>query len=236
MNMAGLLNNDIISDFENSFRNNCLILIGEAYKWLKDTKNITVDWNEETISANIFTHINENEKAIEWNINVSDECRLYWPAILNNKKSAKSASRIDLKQSTNWNATKRVCYFIEAKNLIENNCTKQRGETKLNAKKIQQRYISTGIDHFISGEYPPNGCMLGSILEGTATRIVENINEILLAATRSSEILKKNDIPGVFANWLNTSQRQIVLEYCYRLYSQDEFDEVEYLKQNGLFG
>jgi len=51
-----------------------------------------------------------------------------------------------------------------------------------------------------------------------------------------NEILKKNGIPGVFANWLNTSQRQIVLEYCYRLYSQDEFDEVEYLKQNGLFG
>ena len=49
MNMAGILNNDIISDFENSFRTNCLILIGEAYKWLKDTKNITVDWNEETI-------------------------------------------------------------------------------------------------------------------------------------------------------------------------------------------
>ena len=39
MNMAGLLNKDIISDFKNSFRTNCLILIGEAYKWLKDTKN-----------------------------------------------------------------------------------------------------------------------------------------------------------------------------------------------------
>ena len=40
MNMAGLLNKDVISDFENSFRTNCLVLIGEAYKWLKDTKNI----------------------------------------------------------------------------------------------------------------------------------------------------------------------------------------------------
>ena len=165
MNMAGILNNDIISDFENSFRTNCLILIGEAYKWLKDTKNITVDWNEETISANIFTHIDENEKAIAWNINVSDECRLYHKAILNNKESAKSASRIDLKLSTNWiDATKRVCYFVEAKNLIENNCTKQGRKSKLSAKKIQERYISTGIDHFISGEYPFNGCMLGYII------------------------------------------------------------------------
>lgn len=145
MNTAGLLNKDIISDFENSFRTNCLILIGEAYKWLKDTKNITVDWDEETISANIFTHISENEKAIAWNINVSDECRLYHQAILNNKIRARSAFRIDLKLSTNWiKATKRVCYFVEAKNLIENNCTKQGRKSKLSAKKIQERYISTG--------------------------------------------------------------------------------------------
>lgn len=139
MNMAGFLNNDIICDFENSFRTNCLILIGEAYKWLKDTKNITVDWNEETISANILTHIDENEKAIAWNINVSDECRQYHQAILNNKKSAKSASRIDLKLSTNWiDATKRVCYFVEAKNLIENNCAKQGRKSKLSAKKYKK--------------------------------------------------------------------------------------------------
>ena len=195
MSMAGLLNNDIISDFEKSFRTNCLILIGEAYKWLKETKSITVDWNEETISANIFTHIDENEKAIAWNINVSDECRLYHQAILDNKKSAKSASRIDLKLSTNWiEATKRVSYFVEAKNLIENNCEKQGRKTKLNANKIQERYISTGIDQLISGEYPPNGCMLGYVIEGTTTGIVQSVNEILQKATRGNEALKKIEL------------------------------------------
>lgn len=112
MNMAGLLNKDIISDFENSFRTNCLILIGEAYKWLKDTKNITVDWDEETILANIFTHIYENEKAIAWNINVSDECRLYHQAILNNKIRARSAFRIDLKLSTNFKTSKQLMTFV----------------------------------------------------------------------------------------------------------------------------
>lgn len=59
MNMAGLLNKDVISDFENSFRTNCLVLIGEAYKWLKDTKNITVDWNEETISIFVFRSVEQ---------------------------------------------------------------------------------------------------------------------------------------------------------------------------------
>jgi len=195
MNMAGHLNIDIISDFENCFRANCLILIGEAYKWLRDTKCITVDWNEETISANVFAHIDESDKAISWNINVSDECRLYHQAILNNKKSAKSASRIDLKLSTNWmDATKRVTYFVEAKNLIENNCTKQGRKSSISATKVQTRYISTGIDQFISGEYPTNGCMLGYVLDGTTDRVVEKLNNILLNLNRGNEILKKTDL------------------------------------------
>lgn len=225
MSMAGFLNNDIISDFENSFRTNCLTLIGEAYKWLKETKSITVDWNEETISANIFTHIDESEKAITWNINVSDECRLYHQAILNNKKSAKSASRIDLKLSTNWlEATKRISYFVEAKNLIENNCTKQGRIAKINAKKIQERYISTGIDQLVSGEYPSNGCMLGYVVEGTTTAIVQSVNEILIKATRDVEILKKIalDIPNLEEAYISTHLNNYELNHYFLQFSTSQ--------------
>lgn len=223
MNMTGILNNVIIRDFENSFRKNCLILIGEAYKCLKDTKNITVDWDEETISANIARHIDENEKAIAWNINVSDEYRLYHTAILNNKKSAKSASRIDLKLSTNWiDAAKRASYFVEAKNLIENNCTKHGRKSKLSARKMQKRYISTGMDHIISGEYPPNSCLLGYIIEGTPIRIVENINEILLQATRSDETLKKKklDIPYLEEAYISVHLNNYVLHHYFLQFSK----------------
>ena len=192
MNMKGSLNNEIVSDFENSFRANCIILIAEAYNWLKDTKKITIDWNEETISANIFTYIDESKKAIRWNISISDECRLYHQAILNNNISAKSASRIDLRLSTNWiEATQRVSYFVEAKNLIQNNCIKTGRKTKLNAKKIQERYISSGIDQLLSGEYPPNSCMLGYVLEGATSKVVQGINEILLKTMRHTEKLTK---------------------------------------------
>jgi hypothetical protein len=189
--MMGHLTNTIISDFENSFRTNCLILIGEAYNWLKENKCVSADWNEETISANIFTYIDESEKAISWNISISDECRLYNQTILNNKKSAKSAPRIDLKLTTNWiKAKKRIVFFVEAKSLIENNCLKTNRKSRLNAKKIQTRYISTGIDHFISGEYPSNGCMLGYILEGSTHAIIDGLNTLLNNSSRSSERLK----------------------------------------------
>ena len=218
--MTKLLNNDIISDFENSFRNNCLILIGEAYKWLTDMKYITVDWSEETISANIFTYIDASEKAIRWNINVSDECRLYNQAILENKKSAKSASRIDLKLSTNWTeVTKRIVYYVEAKNLIENNCMKHGRKTKLDATRIQKRYISTGIDQFISGQYPVNGCILGYLLEGTTDGTVEKLNNILTCSNRRNEILNKTmiDIPYLEEAYTSTHSNNYVL-YHYFLY------------------
>lgn len=193
--MMGHLNNTIIGDFENSFHTNCLILIGEAYNWLKENKCISVDWSEEAISANIFTHIDESEKAISWNISISDECRLYNQTILNNKKSAKSAPRIDLKLATNWiEAKKRINFFVEAKNLIENNCSKTNRKSRLDAKKIQARYIATGIDHFITGEYPPNGCMLGYILEGSTHSVVDGLNTILSNSSRISERLKTVEI------------------------------------------
>lgn len=172
-----------------------------------------------------FTHIYENEKAIAWNINVSDECRLYHQAILNNKIRARSAFRIDLKLSTNWiKATKRVCYFVEAKNLIENNCTKQGRKSKLSAKKIQERYISTGIDHFILGDYPANGCMLGYIIEGTTTRIVENINEILFQKTRSNETLKKKelDIPYLEEAYISVHLNDYVLHHYFLQFSKPQ--------------
>ncbi|MEG2403099.1 MAG: hypothetical protein RSA66_10140 [Muribaculaceae bacterium] len=200
MSMAGLLDDNIISDFEKSFRTNCLILIGEAYKWLNDRKIVSVDWSEETISANILTHIEESEKAVILNINISDECRGYNQDILNNKKSAKSAPRIDLKLTTNWSdAKKRVTYFVEAKNLIEIDCIKQGRTSKLNANKIHKRYISTGIDHFVSEYYPANGCMLGYVLEGTPNGIVERLNVLLRNSSRGTEILERvdQDIPYI---------------------------------------
>lgn len=221
--MSEHLHNTIICDFENSFRTNCLILIGEAYKWLNENKNVTVDWNEETISANILTYIDDSEKAISWNISIADECRLFNQTILNNKKSAKSAPRIDLKLTINWiDKKKRICFFVEAKNLFENNCLRNCNKTRLMSKKNHQRYISSGIDNFAKERYPHNGCILGYVLEGGINSIVEKINLCLKDADRSDEqlhiILSK--IP--FLEWCYTSKHSewIVINHYFLDFTQ----------------
>lgn len=216
--MTGRLNNKIISDFENSFRINCLNLIGAAYKWLKETQNITVDWDEENISANILKHIQDSRDTTMRNIYISDECRIYNQAILNNKKKAKSAPRIDLKLSTNWTAaTKRIDCFVEAKNLIENNCSKQ-NRIKLNAKRLQKRYISTGIDPFVSGRYPSDCCIiLGYILEGATESIVKSLNKLLINSNRSNETLEKEtlNISYLDDTYVSTHPQNHTINHCF---------------------
>ena len=74
--------------------------------------------------------------------------------------------------------------------------------------------------------------MLGYIIEGTPTRIVENINEILLQATRSDETLKKKklDIPYLEDyDRIRQEVRQIVEDEITRIKNDPE---LRYLIKN----
>ncbi len=190
--MIGSLGSDIVSQFQESFETNCLSLFGEAYVHINNVLDISVDWEEENISANFFNYIDNSERAISLNINISDEHRLYYQDILSGQKTAKSASRIDFRLTTNWTQVKRRFeFYIEAKNLIEEDCVKKGRKSKLIAKSNHDRYIKTGIDNFVSNKYPQNGCLIGYVLQGDPENIVSKINSILDLSERNSENLKK---------------------------------------------
>ncbi len=202
--MAGKLRVSIVSEIEECFVNNCLTLFGEAYLYIKENKEITVDWDEENISAFFFEFIDKSETAIALNINISDEHRLFYADILDGKKKAKTASRIDFRLTTNWSEQKkRLEYFVEAKNLIENDCSKGGRKTKINAQKNQERYIKTGIDNFVSGKYPPRSCLVGYVLQGNPNEIVKKINNHLLMNGRATEQLQ------IFESYIQN------LQFCY---------------------
>lgn len=203
--MAGVLNGSIIGGFEDSFEYNCLTLFGEAYTYIKDNAGISLDWDEENISANFYKYIDKSEKAIELNINISDECRLYYEEILTGEVPAKKAPRIDFRLTTNWlEAKKRLEYFVEAKNLIETDCYKTGRTSMIRAQEKHERYINTGIDHFVTGKYPQRGCIVGYVLQGETTKIVEKINICLQKDNRISDYLQPVEctIPN--------------LEFCYQ--------------------
>ena len=198
--MSDKLKSSIIRDFESSFVQNCLILWGEAFAFIKANKTVTIDLEEENISALFFDYIDKSEHAIALNINIADEHRLYFNSILSGKKSAKSASRIDFRLTTNCTEQlKRIEFFIEAKNLIENDCFKAGIKTKVSAHKLHQRYIKTGIDNFISGKYPSNGCLVGYVLQGNLEKIVLMVNLYIRELNRANENLLRitSNIPAL---------------------------------------
>lgn len=193
--MSGKLKSSIIQDFENSFVRNCLILWGEAFAFIKANKTVTIDWEEENISALLFDYIDTSEHAIDLHINIFNEYRLLNDSILSQEQSAKSASRIDFRFTKDWTVQrKRIEFFIEAKNLIENDCFKKNRKNKVSANDLTKRYIKTGIDNFASGKYPSNGCLVGYVLQGNPENIVSKINSSLpdhqqLLKTESNLIL-----------------------------------------------
>ena len=213
--MIGSLSSNIISQFQKSFETNCLSLFGEAYTHINNNLNITVDWEEENISANFFDYIDKSERAIELNINISDEHRLYYRNILSGQSKAKTASRIDFRLTTNWIQAKKRCdFFIEAKNLIENDSIKKGRKSKINAKK-NERYINTGIDSFISDKYPRNGCLIGYVLQGIPENIVNKINLVLNLTNRNTENLKQQicQIENLSLFYLSNHENQRELKH-----------------------
>ena len=53
--MTGTLKENIRNDFSAGFHDNCIRLIGEACLDLKNKHIVTVDWDEENISANMLS-------------------------------------------------------------------------------------------------------------------------------------------------------------------------------------
>lgn len=206
--MASELKAVIVKDFHDCFETRCLLLIGDAYRATNMSRKIDINWDEENISANIIDHIEHSVKAIDWNINIADECRQYTEEILANKRKAKNSSRIDLKMSTNWNQ-QRIQYYAEAKNLVECDAIKSGRKTKVSARKWHKRYVETGIDHYLDGHYPLNGCLLGYVLQGDSCRIAQQINVQLHDKLRSSECMVKADCVVGNIDYMYTSCHEI---------------------------
>jgi len=171
------------------FEQRCVEMLERACMTLKREKQINADWGEENITANLYVLIHNSQQSVEYDIHPECEHPFFSPGILDNKKKAKSATKIDLAFQHNWSG-QRFMFFVEAKNLIENDVLKTGRKTKTRAAKVIERYIKTGIDHYLNKHYRL-GCLLGYVLNGTVDGIVRTINAKLTKTMRSSELLSE---------------------------------------------
>lgn len=178
---------DLSVRVKEDFERKCIFLLEWACRTLNNEKTIDTEWGEENITANIYTYIDKSQLAVDYDIHIRCEQPLFSQDILDNRKKAKGAFRIDLMFQHNWDKQK-YCFYVEAKNLVEHDFTKKGNKTATKAIQSQNRYISTGIDHFLGSHYP-KGCLLGYVLNGSASGVQAGLNAILTQDNRGDEIL-----------------------------------------------
>ena len=192
----GVLDMSIVNSFKQGFEWKCINLLIDAYTYVNSGNNINIDCEEEYISAVLFDYIDNCQQAINWKIDITPEYRLYKDDVLKKIKSAKTAPRIDFRLC-GWNNNSKLTYFVEAKNLIEVDSFKSNRKSKIQANKLHIRYIETGVDSYLSGQYPSNGCLIGYILQGKIENIVSMLNTCLCNMNREPEILQLQSLEQI---------------------------------------
>ena len=192
----GVLDASIVNSFKQGFEWKCINLLIDAYTYVNSSDSINIDCEEEYISAVLFDYIDNCQQAINWKIDITPEYRLYKNDVLKKMKSAKTAPRIDFRLC-GWSNNSKLTYFVEAKNLIEIDSYKSNRKSKIPANKLHIRYIEAGIDNYLSGQYPSNGCLVGYILQGKTENIVSMLNTCLCNLSRKPEILQLQSLEQI---------------------------------------
>ncbi len=179
-------NIEIIGGFQQSFDNLCLQILHEGYEFMLTTNRHQTIWAEESLTAHYYWCLNQIDLHVDWKVSIRCEVRQYNENHIFDGFSAKSAPRIDMELSR-WDARKELFFRVEAKVLFENDKILPSG-SKTKAATGHERYIETGVEHFLNGHYPLPGCLVGYVVEGDTQKILHSINGLLITKGLSPRV------------------------------------------------
>lgn len=218
MNDSEGLNKDIRVRLKNAFINRCLRIIIDGYHSLREAQEYDLDWEEESLTANLARHMRRSEEVSIGKVDIICEAHLYNENIELGRTNPKRAPRIDIRMS-NWTTCNQLLYFIEAKNLCQNDWQKSNG-SKVRASHYRTRYVDTGINNFVTERYP-EGCLVGYVLEGDAGLIISSINHLLTRhRNRPSETIGNQETIHHYSHCYTShhqtaSQKDIALKHIF---------------------
>lgn len=185
------LNDDYSRDIKKGFEKKCLTTLIDGYKLMKEAGAYSLSWDEESLTAHLIDHMKHSSFSSKWKLDITPEYPIYTQQVVDGIQKAKKAPVIDVR-IMNWSRRDKLEYFIEAKNLAENDWIKADG-SKVNASHLRARYIETGIDNFINERYP-YGCLAGYVLEGNIDIVIKGIAKLLMSKgrNRAQEVLNKS--------------------------------------------
>ena len=207
---------DVIPNVDSNFEQACLWIMTEAFKQMKREKRYDLTWKETCFSACLVGYMQKIRHEKDIRLRIDPESHLYRKEMLNCTEDPDTAPRIDIKISGGW-VREDVYYGIEGKVLVENNWRTR------DASYLRRRYIATGIDNFVNGRYSDKmdiGCMVGYVVQGSASEIVSKINNLLIRDGRNKENIMLHAIDGCSNCYLSkhirtTDYKEIELRHIF---------------------
>lgn len=194
-----VLDSEFNKTIKSAFQTACLTLIIVGYKGMISSKEFlkmySVDQDsirieEDNFTANLIKYIKNNETYQKLNkenhFTIVPQASIYTDEILSLDKSASEAAIIDFK-IIGWYPNESN-YFVECKILVVSNWSTPKGHIRI-ANQLFKRYINTGINNFLSGHYPQNGCLVAYVLHGSCQDTKDRLNEYLINIDRVDEVL-----------------------------------------------
>ena len=164
-----------VEAFRKAFEIRCVTLLVSAYRNSIADHHYSTDCIENDFTSMLVNYMDKNPQRLTWNIHCHRDHHLYKRQTQCKKGCANKEDTIDMRLS-NISYRQEYCFYVEAKRLKE----KDSG--------LLNRYIDTGIDHYLSGKYP-QGILLGYLVDGGIDITVQKVNGILVKNNRTSEIL-----------------------------------------------
>jgi len=184
-----MLRKDITRWFKAKFESDCISLLLDGYRSLRQTGRDLREANENNITAQLVGFMKDNPKRKSLQISVHREDHIDTKDTYEGIVNADESARIDVKYVV-WNSIEEHEYYMEAKNIGQNNWKKSTAGITVDARRLRKRYLETGVTNFTSGRYP-FGALIGYVLEGEPTEIVGQINDLLKSLKKEKEVLVK---------------------------------------------
>ena len=166
----------VLEGFKQSFVLLCLEALQLGYEKMFLDKQYDLSWQEDKLTAHLVEKIKATGFLNSRQISVNHQSPIYDEGVIYGEDDPLNSPRVDFK-FTKWFYENEIEYYSEAKNLSEKDWEKP-GGAKVNASKYRGRYIDTGIENFLSERYP-EGCLIGYVVQGELSKIIEGINELI---------------------------------------------------------
>lgn len=158
----------------------------EAYQNMRKQGNIMREWEEDVFTLNLFKYMRPLASRHSSGINVKPQVFVFTPEMEEGKVPPNEAKKIDIQLWLgSWDNHDQIYFAWEAKLVVDRHIDEEH-------EYLVTNYISNGIiDRFIDESYSrdvDDAGMLGYILVGDITNIVDQINKSMQSPQRTRKL------------------------------------------------